>query len=772
MPDAPSTPTRAVFRSYAREDAPAARRIAEALRSSGVEVWFDESELRGGDAWDAKIRRQINDCTLFLPLISAHTQERGKGYFRLEWKLAVEQTHLMAEGMAFLLPVVLDGTPESGAIVPPEFLRVQWTRLPEGLPTPVFIRQVRQLLEGKGQGSKAAPASPAAVPATPAASSPSRTPLLVGALLAAVAGAAGLWYLVGRPAPAPAVVAVPPAAAAAVPKVAEKSIAVLPFANMSEDKDSAFFTDGIHEDILTHLALIRELKVVSRTSVGKYRGTTKSVGEIARELGVAYILEGSVRRAGNKVRVTGQLIRAATDEHVWAQAYDRDLTDIFAIQSELSQSIASALQATLSPEEHGFLTRRSTVNVAAYDLYLKARSVRERGSLGSRRVLDEANALLEQAVAADPDFALGWAQLAENHALYSFWGFDGTPARLGQADEAIARAQRLAPDAPEVIRLVGSYAYYGYRDYARATALYERLGQLQPNDPTVWNSLGLIMRRQGRWSESLANTRRALALEPGNISYLRDLQSTLENAHRWAEADALQVRLAGLIPEDMREQWLVHLFNYYATGSWADTERWFASLSEADRSRPFGVFLRKNIAGWKGDRAEFYRLDAQLPTVTEFTTRSPDNQALSAALFMCAFGDADRARERLGDWPAKLRARLATEPGNIAIRLNLAYMEAMLGNKTAALALADEAVAIRPVAQDALDGTVALEYHASILALAGEGARAVAELRALNKRPNQLRPGAMRDDPTYHRLKGNAEFEALLREIEERGPLF
>ena len=193
MPDAPSTPTRAVFLSYAREDAPAARRIAEALRSSGVEVWFDESELRGGDAWDAKIRRQINDCTLFLPLISAHTQERGKGYFRLEWKLAVEQTHLMAEGMAFLLPVVLDGTPESGAIVPPEFLRVQWTRLPEGLPTPVFIRQVRQLLEGKGQGSKAAPASPAAVPATPAASSPSRTPLLVGALLAAVAGAAGLW---------------------------------------------------------------------------------------------------------------------------------------------------------------------------------------------------------------------------------------------------------------------------------------------------------------------------------------------------------------------------------------------------------------------------------------------------------------------------------------------------------------------------------------------------------------------------------------------------
>ncbi|MDQ5977801.1 MAG: hypothetical protein QG602_773, partial [Verrucomicrobiota bacterium] len=288
--------THAVFLSYARDDAAAARRIAEALRSAGLEVWFDENELRGGDVWDAKIRKQIDTCALFLPVISAHTQERSKGYFRLEWKLAVDQTHLLAEGVPFIAPVVIDDTKESAAIVPPEFMRVQWTRLPGALPTPEFVGQVKRLLEGK-----VAPVSDRRLGSTPT-NDPGQRPVLPrksipgwtwGALAAVVVAVAFGLFRKSEPPPTAAAAANPQSASpapssplpapAAKPSLADKSIAVIPFTNMSEEKDSAFFTDGIHEDILTNLALIRELRVVSRTSVMQYRATTKPMKQIAYE---------------------------------------------------------------------------------------------------------------------------------------------------------------------------------------------------------------------------------------------------------------------------------------------------------------------------------------------------------------------------------------------------------------------------------------------------------------------------------------------------------
>ncbi|HMD61762.1 MAG TPA: TIR domain-containing protein, partial [Opitutaceae bacterium] len=371
MPSANPSPDdglthRAVFLSYAREDATAAQRIADALRSYGIEVWFDQSELRGGDAWDQKIRKQIKECALFMPIISDRTQARGEGYFRLEWKLAVERTHLMAEGVPFLAPVVVDDTPESAAVAPAEFLRVQWTRLPGSLPTPQFVEQVKRMLEAPRKAGAAAPAAHrASAPAVSRA-----WVWVVGASAAAAVAVAVTLTVSRRPPPAPA------AAAAPAQAVDPKSIAVLPFENMSEDKQNAFFTDGVHEDVLTNLSFVKDLHLVSRTSVMRYRGTTKSIKEIGQELGVAYVLEGSVRREGNKVRVTGQLINARTDEHVWAKSYDRDLTDIFAIQGELAQAIADALQAVLSPETKVLIARRPTENTAAYDDYLKARQAR------------------------------------------------------------------------------------------------------------------------------------------------------------------------------------------------------------------------------------------------------------------------------------------------------------------------------------------------------------------------------------------------------------
>jgi TolB-like protein len=372
----PSDPPHAVFLSYSRDDTKAARGIADALRAFGLEVWFDQNELRGGDVWDQKIRRQIKECALFLPIISASTQARGEGYFRREWKLAVERTNDMAAGLAFIVPVVVDETAENEAAVPEEFLRYQWTRLPPEVPLSQFAEQVRRLLETPRRPSMEAgslrPDRRDENASSPGTGQSGRRLLPIVAVGLVVLAVATSSYLLRNPAPAP-----PPASSnvmsVATPASA-KSIAVLPFANMSEDRDgNAFFSDGIHEDILTNLALIRELHVVSRTSVLQYRVTTKPIRQIARELGVAYILEGSVRRAGHTVRVTGQLIDARTDEHVWAKSYDRDLSDVFAIQSELAQAIATALQAALSPQEKTLIGRRPTDNPAAYDRYLKAR---------------------------------------------------------------------------------------------------------------------------------------------------------------------------------------------------------------------------------------------------------------------------------------------------------------------------------------------------------------------------------------------------------------
>ncbi|HEX7632000.1 MAG TPA: TIR domain-containing protein, partial [Lacunisphaera sp.] len=377
-----SEPTKAIFLSYAREDADAARRIAEALRAFGVEVWFDQSELRGGDAWDQTIRTQIKTCALFMPIVSARTEERTEGYFRREWKLAVDRTHDMVGGRAFIVPIVIDGTAEKDAAVPEEFMRYQWTRLWGGEATPEFVSQVKRLLEvprkpaTTGGSPATAPTNTAPTNATDKAA-PRGARWTYGSAMAVVVAIATALYVGRKPAAPAAAAANPPgksAAPAVVAPVADKSIAVLPFANMSEDKDSAFFADGMHEDILTNLAMIRELRVTSRTSVMEYRGTTKKIRQIGAELGVAYVLEGSVRRAGNKVRVTGQLINVATDEHVWAKSYDRDLNDIFAIQSELSQAIATALAAALSPQERERIDSRPTTNLAAYDLFLKARA--------------------------------------------------------------------------------------------------------------------------------------------------------------------------------------------------------------------------------------------------------------------------------------------------------------------------------------------------------------------------------------------------------------
>jgi TolB-like protein/Flp pilus assembly protein TadD len=573
------------------------------------------------------------------------------------------------------------------------------------------------------------------------------------------------------PAPAPSVAeakATPTAPAAS--KIFNKSIAVLPLANMSEDKDTGFFADGVHEDLLTNLALVSELKVVSRTSVMQYRGTTKTMKQIGEELGVAYVLEGSVRRSGNRVRVTGQLINTRTDEHVWAKSYDRDLTDIFSIQAELSKEIAGALSAAISPQTQKFLDRRPTENPVAYDSFLRARDLRNRAPTASRPAMREQEALFKSAVQQDPKFAAAWGELATVHAQNAFWGIDASAARLAEGDAAIAEAERLAPEAPDVIRTVGTYAYYARRDYAKATAQYEKLARLQPNDPTVFSSLALILRREGRWTEAINYGRRAIELDPANISYVRNLGRTLMLVRRWDDARATQQRLIELMPGQLRERLILADGEFNVTGSLVAADTLLASLSRTERDSSLVVYFRKGWAINRGDYAEFKRLDQLLPDYEEL-----EDSKLSAWIagdVYAAVGDVETLRARIAGPMAEARAQTQREPSNERAWAFLGAFEALSGNATEAVRLARKAADLRPLSGDAVDGPVSLFNLAWIYATTGDKDRAIAALTELLRVPSSFPVPYLRIGPGFRSLRGDPRFEALVNDPKNNAPLF
>ncbi|MDI1250021.1 MAG: TIR domain-containing protein, partial [Lacunisphaera sp.] len=401
-----SEPAKAVFLSYARDDAAAARRMADALRSQGLEVWFDENELRGGDAWDAKIRKQIDACALFLPIISAHTQERSKGYFRLEWKLAVDQTHLLAEGVPFIAPVVIDDTKESAAVVPPEFMKVQWTRLPGALPTPQFVEQVKRLMsKEQGAGSK----EQGRAQRTDASAAARKTGLpgwAWGAVTAVVVGITVVLYVSRQHATPVAASASEPKPAPTAPALDEKSVAVLAFADLSEARNNEYFSDGVSEELLNVLAKVSGLRVAARTSAFFFKGKNLPIAEIAAKLNVAYVVEGSVQRAGERVKITAQLIKAADGYHVWSESFTRDAKDVFAVQDEIAGLIAKQLSLKLGASS---AAATAAVNPEAFEFFVQARQA---WNQRTARAYARAEVLLQRALDLDPDFVRARALLA------------------------------------------------------------------------------------------------------------------------------------------------------------------------------------------------------------------------------------------------------------------------------------------------------------------------------------------------------------------------
>ena len=323
-----------------------------------------------------------------------------------------------------------------------------------------------------------------------------------------------------------------------------KSIAVLPFENLSEEKANAFFTDGVQDQILSNLAQIADLKVISRTSVMQYKsGAPRNLREIGRQLGVAHVVEGSVQRAANKVRVIAQLIDARNDTHLWAQTYDRDLADVFAIQSEIAKAIADQLQAKLSPNEKKAIEQPPTTDLAAFDLYSHAKSLLLTAFLSatSEPDLRKAIELLDEAVKRDPSFFDAYCQLAYAHEfLYTVKG-DHTPARLALAEAALQAATRLRPDAAETHLARAQYLYYGLRDYAGALAELEIARRGLPNDPRLFELTGYILRRRGQQEEGLQNLQRAVELDPRNFSTLQQIAASYVSLGRYAESIAAMI---------------------------------------------------------------------------------------------------------------------------------------------------------------------------------------------------------------------------------------
>src|SRR5881398_113780 len=340
-----------------------------------------------------------------------------------------------------------------------------------------------------------------------------------------------------------------PEPAAVIP---EKSIAVLPFENLSSDKENAYFTDGVQDEILTDLAKIADLKVISRTSVMQYKtGAPRNLREIGQQLGVAHVVEGSVQRAANKVRVNAQLIDARTDAHLWAQTYDRDLADVFAIQSEIAKAIADQLQTKLSPNEKKAIEQPPTTDITAFNLYSHAKNLFLTAFAGAngRADLLQAADLLKQAVARDPSFFQAYCQLAFNE-INIYGVLDHTPAHLAHAEAALQSAARLRPDAGETHLARARNLYWGHLDYDGALRELEIARQSLPGEDWIFSLKGYIERRQGRWEECIRDLERATQLDPRNILTLQQLALTYQQLRRYAEERSTYERILTFEPND------------------------------------------------------------------------------------------------------------------------------------------------------------------------------------------------------------------------------
>jgi len=521
-----------------------------------------------------------------------------------------------------------------------------------------------------------------------------------------------------------------------------KSIAVLPFTNMSADKDNAYFADGMHEELLTQLALLGELKVVSRTSVMDYRDSKKNMRQIGTELGVNSLVEGSVRRAGNQVRVTAQLIDAGSDKHLWAATYDRELKDIFAIQSELATEIAKALKVTLSPKAEMRIAARPTDNLEAYEIFLRAQELynRSQGTIRVMSTIKDRIALLSKAVQLDPRFAHAWARLAVEHGRAYYSAVDKTPERQAQAKEAMNQALALAPDDLLVKIAEGDVFTMALSDYGAAARAYEAVLQSAPHNVDALNGLASVYRYQGRIVERVSLIERALAVEPRNFGALQRLKAHYTSYRYYDRALTYQQKLMDLRPDDVALQAEYHRIEFYRTGTWTNYDAWRSKLpAGAERKYSFVHLMDLNRAIAHRDYAEILRL-ADVTTEDERdafdTSQKGIFRNLLIAITFHAKGDRMRATESARVGLRLVETEIKNRPKDWSSWQMKSWSHALLGQRDLAAAAHAQATAVAKEEGGTFDEDQARRYSLALYTLLGNRKEALSEMLRQLKLPD------------------------------------
>jgi TolB-like protein/Tfp pilus assembly protein PilF len=568
--------------------------------------------------------------------------------------------------------------------------------------------------------------------------------VIIGVLLAVIAVMAFRYFRSAEP---------------ETPKIPEKSIAVLPFENRSEDKANAYFADGIHDEILTRLSKVTDLRVISRTSTQHYKSAPDNLREIGKQLGVANLLEGSVQKVGNTVRVNVRLIRVATDEHIWAESYNRKLDDIFSVESEVAGAIADKLNARLSGTEKQDLADKPTNNPEAYDAYLRGLALAERSYLSDADA-KKALASFENAVRLDPNFALAWARVSRTHSNI-FQYSDGSAARRDSARDALEKALQLQPNLVEVHLAEGHYAYRVVHDYERARKILEQVHLKWPNNPEAPRALALVARREGRWDESLAHFHQALELDPRNLQTVITAAITCKFMRQYQMALKFIDRALDIAPADTSAL-AVKAGIYQALGQLDQAEASLAQMRmDASAETAVGVVADQRLlrhdypAGVAFMQSSLAKLDP--------TLRFEHAEYLSLlGNFQQLGGDAAGAKSSYTQSRDEMEDLSRAQSDNPKLMSWLAFTYAALGDKERALKLQEEALEKLRAANNLFEQPVYEEGLAQLRGQFGDKDRAITTLqRLLSTNGATITPALLRLDPGWNSLRDDPRFQAL-----------
>ena len=755
-----------VFISHSSKDKEIADAVCHHLESADIPCWMAPRNIEFGSDWTEAIMRGITACRVFVLVFSENAN--SSGHVRREVAKA------FSLGLQVIPFRIEDTLPQSSLSY---FLEtVHWL---DAVTAPLerhlnsLTERVKKLLANGDSVTNAGVVVPAA--AYPGLNTPvkRRNWLLAGGLAfaaAAILTAAWLYLASDRTAQQKSL------ADSSLAEISAKSVAVLPFESISAGKDDGYFADGVQDEILNNLAKIAQLRVISRTSVMQYRADTKrDMRQIAYALGVANVLEGTVRRDGNRVRVSAQLVDARSDNAVWADSYDRDLTDIFTIQSEVAQTIAGKLSAALSPEEKQRIEAKPTENMEAYDMYLKAKekliNAQSMATGHSEKPIRDALGLLERAVQLDPSFAIAYCAMASAHdILYLEW--DSKPERRSLADEAINNALRLQPNLAEVRLAHANHLYRSHRDYERAREQLQIARRGLPNSAEADYLEALMNRRQGKFESAIHYFNEAIKLDPHNSLSIYDLADTLSNTRQFDAAERAWDKLIALAPDrPMARLQKEYFVTVTKTG---DDKAYRSGIESLSTSMPDDKLLlaeRINLAlgrrDWQGARQLLEKVNGAEEGYLFAYGEVPVSVDCYSILLARLQGE-EPDRQLASKTREQLNQKVGTLPANALLFSDLAVLDALLGNKADAISEGKRAVEMLPISKDAVDGPRVAMNLAVVYAWTDDRDLAFQQLDALSKVPYGLFYNHLKLESYLDPLRQDSRYDKLLVELAPR----